>query len=549
MHFSSTFPDLLNPEFTDKTRIYWLITGMTDYCHCKVCNKPIVKNINRISIGYSNMTCSPECGKRLMVEHVKATCISKYGVCNAFVAKKDEIKAKNIEKYGNACPANNKDIRKKICDANEVKYGVKSYSQTVEWHDKVKATNNERYGHDNAIQNGDIKLKARQTNLRKYGVPCTLQAPEVADRITEKYIDTYGEDYSKIVWGGKGNDWQIQRSYMYMTNSVKVRPLFTLDQLLECRHQGNDLLQFECKKCGTHFKSYWDNGNCRCCPNCLISVGGTSEAEGEIFNFIKEICPNDDIELNNRKIISPLELDIVDMTKRIAVEYDGLYWHKSEIHENSDYHLNKTIRCADRGFKLIHIFENEWLLNADVVKHNLKMIFCDKVQSIDDLSVKEICLREAQIFHELHNIHGSSESSINVGLVDSHDKLKSVMSFDRICDGWRLSRHSSCIGYHSNHSTEQLLRYFETTYHPNKIMIDVDYRWDDGKMYESLGFSYQQMSTPTPWYFKHNTIELIPEVLCECKFNDTLSDSENSKNTGYSRIFDCGTRIFVKQYV
>ena len=61
MHFSSIFPDLLKPEFTDKTRIYWLITGMTDYCHCKVCNKPIVKNINRISIGYSNMTCSPEC--------------------------------------------------------------------------------------------------------------------------------------------------------------------------------------------------------------------------------------------------------------------------------------------------------------------------------------------------------------------------------------------------------------------------------------------------------------------------------------------------------
>ena len=69
---------------------------------------------------------------------------------------------------------------------------------------------------------------------------------------------------------------------------------------------------------------------------------------------------------NCRNIIAPLEIDIFIPSKNIAIEYDGLYWHSSNKFSGrtieKKYHLNKTEQCLKKGIKLIHIFENEWIL-------------------------------------------------------------------------------------------------------------------------------------------------------------------------------------------
>lgn len=69
--------------------------------------------------------------------------------------------------------------------------------------------------------------------------------------------------------------------------------------------------------------------------------------EKNVVSFIKTIYSNVIIE-NTKDVISPKELDIYLPNRRIAIEFDGLYWHRDDNRLNSKfYHLNKTLRCEE----------------------------------------------------------------------------------------------------------------------------------------------------------------------------------------------------------
>ena len=65
------------------------------------------------------------------------------------------------------------------------------------------------------------------------------------------------------------------------------------------------------------------------------------------------------IKSNTRKIITPLELDIYLPELKIAIEYNGTYWHSSKNNKDISYHLNKSLLSRQLGIRLIHIYEFE----------------------------------------------------------------------------------------------------------------------------------------------------------------------------------------------
>ena len=67
-------------------------------------------------------------------------------------------------------------------------------------------------------------------------------------------------------------------------------------------------------------------------------------------------------------------MDIYIPSKNIAIEYNGLYWHSEKLGKHKDYHLDKTKLANSLGVRLIHIFEDEWKGNKDVVKNRLRHI-------------------------------------------------------------------------------------------------------------------------------------------------------------------------------
>ncbi|MGL6228678.1 MAG: hypothetical protein ACRC3J_05660 [Culicoidibacterales bacterium] len=110
------------------------------------------------------------------------------------------------------------------------------------------------------------------------------------------------------------------------------------------------------------------------CPKCVSVV---SKPENEIFEFVKTLTTN--VIQSERKMLNGKELDIFCADDKIAIEYNGLYWHSSHNIE-SHYkimgkHEYKTQVCNDNGFRLFHIFENEWIENKDIWKSVLTNAF------------------------------------------------------------------------------------------------------------------------------------------------------------------------------
>ena len=76
---------------------------------------------------------------------------------------------------------------------------------------------------------------------------------------------------------------------------------------------------------------------------------------------------------SDRKTVFGHELDIYVPSLKLAVEFDGLYWH-NELKKPDVYHLRKTEDCAACGIRLLHVFEDEWNYKMDIVKSRISGI-------------------------------------------------------------------------------------------------------------------------------------------------------------------------------
>ena len=71
---------------------------------------------------------------------------------------------------------------------------------------------------------------------------------------------------------------------------------------------------------------------------------------------------------------------------KLAIEFNGSFWHSTKSflykHEKIDsyfgYHLNKTLKCNEKGYRLIHIWEDEWRNNSEEIKMKLEKILKDE---------------------------------------------------------------------------------------------------------------------------------------------------------------------------
>lgn len=79
---------------------------------------------------------------------------------------------------------------------------------------------------------------------------------------------------------------------------------------------------------------------------------------------------------NQRVLLKGKELDIYIPDIKIAIEYNGNYWHsdqnhmvtKSLGHPMSQNHRWKQNRCEKLGIKLIFIWEHDWNFNRNLTK-------------------------------------------------------------------------------------------------------------------------------------------------------------------------------------
>lgn len=490
-------------------------------------------------------------------QKIKERNLIKYGVEAASKSDiiKNKIKNTNIKKYGNKCTLQNSFIKEKVKKTNLKKYGVENIFSSKEVQEKIKIVIKEKYGNEIPLRNNIIKNKYKQTNLEKYGVEYISQNKDIIN---------------------KGKETRRKSEYKKLLNNKKITDvveiLFSEDEYKNIKI--DNLYKFRCKKCGNIFYDnlvYDKYGNIPRCPICYPNK--VSIEEENLYKFITDHY-NGMVLRNDRKTLNNLyELDFYLPELKLAIKYDGIWYHSERNGKDKNYHLIKTEKCEEKGIHLIHIFENEWLNQQEIIKRKiLQLLKCyNKKIYARKCIIKEVNKDDCDNFLNTYHIQGTCLSKIRLGLYYK-DNLISIMTFSNSRFGigkdkeknksvYELTRFC-CGEYNIVGGASKLFKYFLKTYKPIKIYTFADrrYSWKFNNVYNKLGFSLDSIVPPTYFYFKnvsenHKTIiklfhrmnfskaelkKKFPE-----KYNPKLTEWENMINLGYNKIWDCGKLKYI----
>lgn len=348
----------------------------------------------------------------------------------------------------------------------------------------------------------------------------------------------------------------------------------------EVGEQGRTYYIFPCTECGCKLRKYKSQlvgkskqKNPTLCHKCSSKnlhkrndiekvssflADNNAKLVGD-YNFEREVC--DFIESlkvpflrNDKKLISPLELDIVIPEKKLAIECNGVYFH-SEGFETPEYHLNKTNRAFDAGYDLLHIFDLWWDSKKEKYKNIIraklglnKKVFARKCNVVD------VYKKEEKEFLNRFHLNGYIPSRQCLGL-EYNGELLMVVSrgsprFSKNCDH-ELLRMCSKGGTTVVGGFSKLMNCM-----PDGLWLSyVDRCLGAGHSYSKCGFKMVRTTLPSFYPFKggkvYNRMKFqkhrLPKVLEN--YDEHLTAWENMVNNGYNRFYDCGNLVFERRKV
>lgn len=385
----------------------------------------------------------------------------------------------------------------------------------------------------------------------------------IKTRGKKKYCKECGNPLRFISFNrGYSNGCSNRSCYSKITSQTKRGKFFPIwKSRLECKGMsvtsnidafisgGNiDIL---CENCDSTFTRAVHTTIHNGCPNC-----SKSKPQRDITEYIESL--GFEVLSNDRRLISPLELDIYIPSKNLAIEYCGLYWHSEGLNESVDrkYHYKKYKKCKDIGIKLITVFENEWISNKELVLSKIKTklgIFDKKIRA-SECDIKEITKGDCELFMRKHHMQGYCGCSIRFGLY-YEDELVSAMSFGKRNGYMEMIRYCNRSDIMVYGGMSKLFKLFLKD-NTSDIKTFADLRWADGMSYENLGFKCSHTSTPNYYYYESNK-SYNPKLYSRVNFqkhklkdklkifDNTLTEHQNMYNNGYRCIWDCGNSVWI----
>ena len=511
---------------------------LTDTCHtCKICGKIIPS---------AHEYCSKQCmesDREVINKRVKQTLVEKFGEdglrCKEIAEKK---KRTNLAKYGCEYVSQNEEVKRKMLETNKRNHGGILAMKNPLIKAKIVETNLQRYGVPYAQQLDEVKAKTKQTNLERYGYECNFGDAQKRAEYEQICIEKYGEDYAK-------KRAKKARFAFQLANRPHVE-LYEKDFVLENFIDENN--EFMVNEFCAFFKvsrgmcdKFKVNNNIMNRNNDWHR-GRSSSIEQELFDSI----PCENKYQNDKTILGGMELDMVLPDIKLAIEYDGLYWHSVQQGKGENYHLDKTTRCLEKGYQLFHIFESDDIeIWQSMINNKLglnKRIYARKCE------IREVNFTDSMKFLEENHLQGFCPSSIRYGLYHD-DKLVQLITFgksrfDKSYD-YELLRLCTLKGYCVVGGSSKLFKH-SLKFVKGNIISYANRRFSCGEIYKQLGFELKGESAPSYFYNKSGKMysrlgfqkHKLKDVLD--KFDDSLSEYDNMLNNGYDRIYDCGNLVF-----
>ncbi len=261
------------------------------------------------------------------------------------------------------------------------------------------------------------------------------------------------------------------------------------------------------------------------CPRCNISSG---------HNTLCLWLDSAGVEyvVNDRQILAPYELDIYIPSKKIGIEYHGLYWHSCHQQQNDILrHWRKANLASNANILLLQIFENELLYSSTV----LKSIILSKLGLTSKVYARKLKIvinhSDSAAFLNLNCLSGNKPADVTIGLSDDFG-LVCCMIFNRHDDHYQLMDYICKNGYSVVGGPSRLLKHFVMKFSPNHILSHVDRRYSDGSMYRKIGFQLLSISQPSYYYV----------------LGDKIIDHNSANTDDCRRIYDAGHCIYNKRF-
>lgn len=374
--------------------------------------------------------------------------------------------------------------------------------------------------------------------------------------------------------------------YCGKEKSIVSRQDTTKDYINKCKKVWGDLYDYSktiftgpeneviitCKKHGDFKKIARNHINSKQgCPKCSqerLSILQTSKGEQEILEFIKSIYSGKILTNTKDILYNKQELDIYIPDKKIAIEFDGIYYH-SEIKKDNNYHLNKTILCEQNDIQLIHIFETEWYEKQNIIKSRIQQLLGLTKYKIPARKciIKPISNETEKKFFNNNHLQGYTNSTICYGLFyteksNNKEYLVACMSFGPLRKNLGQSNKSKCYELYRFANLKnftviggasKLFKYFINKFKPNEIISYADRRYSSQlrkTLYENLGFKFVSNTQPSYFYIVNNKLinrfNFRKDILVS-KYGCPPEKTEHQfcLEQGWYRIYDCGNLKYV----
>ena len=532
---------------TLRTKYFLYLRGYRETLRCPVCGKILEKHIsktcgdNKCVQVLTEKTSLEKYGTRRpsqsqqIKDKAVEVCMTRYGVRNAGGSKEslEKIKKTSLERFGvdNYFKLKDEKGNYEVSNKFREKYGVDNYFQlkTGEGKQLAQVKFEEKYGVKVPQQLDHIKEKTKETCLERYGVDSYSKLPEATEARRNTYMSLYGVE----------NNTQLHIKHLdILKDGAKLKKFIESHDY--CITQLSKYFNVSIATLYKYIESY--NLDVK-----IPVIGGISLKEKELLSYVESIYKGPIIE-NDRSILNGLELDIFLPEKRLAIEFNGNYWHSSLKHQKG-YHLNKTKICEEKGIRLIHIFEYEWNNKRKNIENFLKdqIEISNKVYA-RNCSVKIIDSYEG--FLSENHLQGPDKSKVKIGLF-YNDNLVSVMTFTNPRFNkkyeWELSRYACLSGLRVIGGASKLYKFFVNNFNPQSVISYCDKSKSSGNLYKSLEFNYHGDSNPGYVWVNQTTVLSRYQTQAKRLHEKGYEGSEDDIMTslGYFKIYDCGNSIWI----
>lgn len=281
-------------------------------------------------------------------------------------------------------------------------------------------------------------------------------------------------------------------------------------------------------------------------------LNGESSYETELLELIQSITTSPVIH-GDRSVLGGKELDLYIPDKRVAIEFNGTYWHSSSL-KAKNYHQDKTIECAKRGIRLIHIFEHEWLnpqakekitnLLQDVLGTESRIIYARKT------SVKRITYNEAKDFLHAYHLQGEASGEEYIGeYTDSELVAVLVVGKPRFNLTYQYELIRVCFkpGVKIVGGLEKMWKYMVEVTDARSVITYSNISKFTGNSYSRLGFKVDTITQPNyVWVLPSENKVLKRYQTTKDKLTkagyDELGETEDEimESLGYLKVYDSG---------